>query len=104
MDHRGEVYVPELGEKFIASQKFRIIATQNPRGNGDGRKGLPQSFQSRFTRIVFEPYTHKDLVHIAYSTSIGSLPRSVIEKLVSTVNLLQVCKLLDFFLCEGLLQ
>lgn len=39
LDHRGEVYIPELDRTFKRDPEFRIFAAQNPTGQGGGRKG-----------------------------------------------------------------
>ena len=52
LDHRGEVFVPELGRTFhIQHERTRIFACQNPLNQGGGRKGLPRSFLNRFTQV-----------------------------------------------------
>lgn len=52
LDHRGELYIPDLGRTFIIeSQKTRIFACQNPLNEGSGRKGLPKSFLNRFLQV-----------------------------------------------------
>ena len=52
LDHRAEVYVPELGKTFhIQHEKTRLFACQNPLNQGGGRKGLPRSFLNRFTQV-----------------------------------------------------
>ena len=52
LDHRAEVYVPELGMTFhIQHEKTRLFACQNPLHQGGGRKGLPRSFLNRFTQV-----------------------------------------------------
>lgn len=50
LDHRGSVYIPELGRTFKCHPEFRIFAAQNPLGQGGGRKGLPKSLLNRFTK------------------------------------------------------
>ncbi|KAF7308633.1 Midasin [Mycena chlorophos] len=50
LDHRGTVYIPELGRSFTRHPDFRIFAAQNPLQQGGGRKGLPKSFVNRFTK------------------------------------------------------
>eukprot|EP00756_Hemistasia_phaeocysticola_P036863 Hpha_TRINITY_DN16665_c0_g13::TRINITY_DN16665_c0_g13_i1::g.182220::m.182220/K14572/MDN1, REA1; midasin len=64
LDHRGELFVPELGKAFRPSQGFRLFGCQNPLGQGGGRKGLPRSFLNRFTRVWVEPFCRQDLVQI----------------------------------------
>ncbi|KAJ0024824.1 hypothetical protein Pint_07314 [Pistacia integerrima] len=44
LDHRGEVFIPELGLTFRCPPSFRDLACQNPSYQGGGRKGLPRSF------------------------------------------------------------
>lgn len=53
-DHRGEIYVPELGMSFqVQHEKTKIFGCQNPFRQGGGRKGLPRSFLNRFTQVDF---------------------------------------------------
>lgn len=67
LDHRGEVYVPELNKTFKLDKKTRIFASQNPLRQGGGRKGLPQSFLNRFTKVYLRSLNSKDLCHIIYA-------------------------------------
>ena len=60
LDHRAEVFVPELGETFRCPPTFRVFAAQNPVQEGGGRKGLPKSFLNRFTRVHVEPMEKAD--------------------------------------------
>ena len=54
LDHRAEVYIPELGMTFkVQHEKTRLFACQNPLNQGGGRKGLPRSFLNRFTQVRF---------------------------------------------------
>ncbi|THH20578.1 hypothetical protein EW146_g790 [Bondarzewia mesenterica] len=64
LDHRGTVYLPELGRSFTRHPSFRIFAAQNPIHQGGGRKGLPKSFVNRFTKVFIEPLTPVDLLEI----------------------------------------
>ncbi|KAK0528599.1 AAA ATPase midasin [Tilletia horrida] len=64
LDHRGTVYVPELGRSFDKHPDFRIFAAQNPIGQGGGRKGLPQSFLNRFTKVYVHELTDSDMLSI----------------------------------------
>ena len=52
LDHRGEVFVPELGMSFKVTIGTKIFASQNPMSQGGGRKGLPKSFLNRFTKVI----------------------------------------------------
>ncbi|CAN0582223.1 unnamed protein product, partial [Ectocarpus sp. 12 AP-2014] len=65
LDHRAEVYIPELGRSFRCPSTFKVFAAQNPLGQGGGRKGLPRSFLSRFTKVYVDPLTPDDLLYIA---------------------------------------
>ncbi|CAE6520032.1 unnamed protein product [Rhizoctonia solani] len=61
LDHRGAVFVPELGREFTKHPNFRVFAAQNPLGQGGGRKGLPKSFVNRFTKVYVEALSRDDL-------------------------------------------
>ncbi|KAG8091817.1 hypothetical protein GUJ93_ZPchr0012g21118 [Zizania palustris] len=50
LDHRAEVFIPELGQTYKCPPSFRVFACQNPSSQGGGRKGLPKSFLNRFTK------------------------------------------------------
>jgi midasin len=65
LDHRGTVYVPELGRSFLRHPSFRIFAAQNPIQQGGGRKGLPKSYVNRFTKVFVDPLTATDLLLIS---------------------------------------
>ncbi|KAH9936525.1 uncharacterized protein B0H18DRAFT_1206806 [Fomitopsis serialis] len=64
LDHRGTVYIPELGRSFARHPSFRIFAAQNPLSQGGGRKGLPKSFVNRFTKVYVQELTPSDLLLI----------------------------------------
>lgn len=65
LDHRGQVYIPELDRTFSRHPNFRIFAAQNPLGQGGGRKGLPRSFLDRFSVVHMEELDSVDLNAIA---------------------------------------
>ena len=65
LDHRAEVYIPELAQTFACPPSFRIFAAQNPVQEGGGRRGLPKSFLNRFTRVHVESLCSQDLAFIA---------------------------------------
>lgn len=88
LDHRGEIFIPEIGMSFKAGKSFRVFATQNPYGHGGGRKGLPRSFISRFSKIILSPYSTEDLLSIIYTTIPTRLPKSLIEDMVSVCSML----------------
>ncbi|KAG5350591.1 hypothetical protein C0989_010243 [Termitomyces sp. Mn162] len=66
LDHRGTVYIPELGRSFVRHPNFRIFAAQNPLHQGGGRKGLPKSFVNRFTKVYVEELTPSDLLLVCH--------------------------------------
>lgn len=61
LDHRGSVFIPELGRTFERHPSFRIFAAQNPIHQGGGRKGLPKSFMNRFTKVYVQELSTKDV-------------------------------------------
>lgn len=64
LDHRGMVYIPELGRTFVCHPDFRVFAAQNPLKQGGGRKGLPKSFLNRFTKVYIQELSAADLLLI----------------------------------------
>ncbi|EPQ27974.1 uncharacterized protein PFL1_04301 [Pseudozyma flocculosa PF-1] len=64
LDHRGTVFLPELGRSFTKHPSFRLFAAQNPHHQGGGRKGLPKSFLNRFTKVHIEELTPDDILEI----------------------------------------
>ena len=69
LDHRGEIYVPELNRTFNISDtngtnRTRIFGCQNPPRDGGQRKNLPKSFLNRFIKVYLNDYTESDLVAI----------------------------------------
>lgn len=67
LDHRGEIYIPELNKSFsINRSTSRIFACQNPYQQGAARKGLPQSFLNRFTSIYIKSHSSDDLIAIIH--------------------------------------
>lgn len=65
LDHRAEVFIPELGRTFHCPPTFRLFAAQNPVNEGGGRRGLPKSFLNRFTRVHVELLQPSDIAFIA---------------------------------------
>lgn len=83
LDHRAEVYIPELGRSFaVQAGKTRLFACQNPVIQGGGRKGLPKSFLNRFTQVYVEPLGKADLLYITQSMY-PQIPRHVVHTMVS---------------------
>lgn len=64
LDHRGSAYIPELNKTFQLKAQTRIFASQNPFRQGGGRKGLPQSFLNRFTKVYLRKLNTADLLHV----------------------------------------
>jgi midasin len=61
LDHREQVYIPELNQTFDCPSSFRVFAAQNPFHQGGGRKGLPKSFMNRFTAVTVAELLETDL-------------------------------------------
>ncbi|WWC86817.1 uncharacterized protein L201_001696 [Kwoniella dendrophila CBS 6074] len=80
LDHRGTVYIPELGKSFDRHPDFRVFAAQNPLQQGGGRKGLPKSFLNRFTKVYLQEHTSEDLMIIC--KDLHPLPKDIIEKMI----------------------
>jgi hypothetical protein len=74
LDHRAQVFIPELGAAFACPPGFRLFAAQNPAGEGGGRRGLPRSFLSRFTRVHVEALGPADLDFISGARLFRRLP------------------------------
>lgn len=84
LDHRGEVYIPELDRTFTKSPNFRVFAAQNPQGQGGGRKGLPKSFVNRFTTVFVDALSYDDLkvINIMYLDRIKNITESELEHII----------------------
>ena len=67
LDHRGQVYIPELDRSFFKHRQFTLFAAQNPHAQGGGRKGLPASFVNRFTLVYADSLITEDMVQISAS-------------------------------------
>ncbi|RYH29633.1 hypothetical protein EON65_07835 [archaeon] len=91
-DHREQVYLPDIGQTVQCSPSFRVFTAQNPMTEGGGRKGLPASFLSRFTRVFMESLTTSDITRIlitAYSDDFNCLhsgPESTNSLIVRMVD------------------
>ncbi|KAA8540262.1 hypothetical protein F0562_024175 [Nyssa sinensis] len=81
LDHRAEVFIPELGLTFKCPPSFRVFACQNPSYQGGGRKGLPKSFLNRFTKVYVDELVDEDYVFICNSLY-PSIPRPTLSKLI----------------------
>ncbi|KAK4741715.1 hypothetical protein SAY87_025303 [Trapa incisa] len=81
LDHRAEVYIPELDQTFTCPPSFRVFACQNPPSQGGGRKGLPKSFLNRFTKVYVDELVEED--YLSISTSLfPSIPKPILLKLI----------------------
>lgn len=67
LDHRGEIFIPELGKTFKVKQETKLFACQNPLRQGGARRGLPLSFLNRFTQVYIDTLTKDDLIYILES-------------------------------------
>ncbi|CAF1119887.1 unnamed protein product, partial [Rotaria sordida] len=87
LDHRGEIYIPELNRTFYIHDKerhipLRIFACQNPYGQVSGRKGLPKSFLNRFTTIYFSLLERIDLKIICQQLY-DQISEDIIDKMLN---------------------
>ncbi|SPO01153.1 related to midasin (AAA ATPase) [Cephalotrichum gorgonifer] len=85
LDHRGEVYISELGQTFKRHPDFRLFAAQNPHHQGGGRKGLPSSFVNRFIVVYADVFSNEDLRLIASRKS-PDIPPETIQKLIDFIT------------------
>ncbi|KYM78871.1 Midasin [Atta colombica] len=84
-DHRGEIYVPELGKTFSVKPGTRLFGCQNPLRQGGARRGLPRSFLNRFTQISVAALMEDDLKFIL-SVQFPQLPIELINHMVQFNN------------------
>ncbi|KAJ3606919.1 hypothetical protein NHX12_026435, partial [Muraenolepis orangiensis] len=88
LDHRAEVYVPELGMSFhVQHNKTRIFCCQNPFTQGGGRRGLPRSFLNRFSQVFVDQLTSGDLQFIGDSM-FPNIDKEIMSKMVEFSNTL----------------
>nr|XP_023017788.1 midasin [Leptinotarsa decemlineata] len=81
LDHRGEIYIPELGKTFFVQPGTKFFGCQNPLKQGGCRRGLPQSFLNRFIQVYVNSLTDRDLHHIL-SNQFNHLPSEIITKMI----------------------
>lgn len=81
LDHRGEIFIPELGKVFQVKDGTRFFACQNPLKQGGSRRGLPQSFLNRFIQVYVNPLTNEDL-YLILNDQFSELGHAVIEKML----------------------
>jgi midasin len=87
LDHRAEVFIPELNANFKCAQGFRIFGAQNPLQEGGGRKGLPKSFLNRFSRVHVELLQRSDLLFIA-GVLYPTMPSELLQHMVEFLHVL----------------
>lgn len=87
LDHRRSLFIPELMLSIKSPDTLRIFGTQNPRSQGSGRKGLPQSFINRFLNVYINVLKNEDYNWIL-SNLFTNIPRYILEYIfVSTEKL-----------------
>lgn len=82
LDHRGTVYIPELGRSFTRHPNFRIFAAQNPLHQGGGRKGLPKSFLNRFTKVYVRELSPSDY-HLICAHLFPAYPSDALNRMIT---------------------
>ncbi|XP_077262322.1 midasin [Temnothorax americanus] len=80
-DHRGEIYIPELGKTFSVKPGTRLFGCQNPLRQGGARRGLPRSFLNRFTQVSIDALMQDDLMFIL-GVQFPQLPVELINAMV----------------------
>ncbi|XP_041985023.1 midasin [Aricia agestis] len=81
LDHRGEIFIPELGKTFKVKQQTKLFACQNPLKQGGARRGLPVSFLNRFTQVYIDTLTKEDLLYIV-EAHYNQIPKDILHKIV----------------------
>ncbi|KAJ3654813.1 hypothetical protein Zmor_013972 [Zophobas morio] len=81
LDHRGEIFIPELGKTFHVKPGTRFFACQNPLKQGGSRRGLPQSFLNRFIQVYVTSLTDADL-HLILKNQFPNLCPELLEKML----------------------
>ncbi|KAF7800661.1 midasin [Senna tora] len=82
LDHRAEVFIPELGHTYKCPSSFRVFACQNPSHQGGGRKGLPRSFLNRFAKVYVDELVADDYLSICES-KFSRISRPLLSKLIA---------------------
>ncbi|CAN8073835.1 unnamed protein product [Agarophyton chilense] len=88
LDHRRVIFVPETNEAVPAHKFFRVFGAQNPVHGGGGRRGLPQSFLNRFTRVIVDAPSSEDILCIIKSVY-NMIPENVSKNIVRTLALMK---------------
>ncbi|CAG9859623.1 unnamed protein product [Phyllotreta striolata] len=82
LDHRGEIFIPELGKTFRVRPGTRFFGCQNPAKQGGSRRGLPRSFLNRFIQVYVDSLSEEDLLCIIRARY-RDLPASLLRKMVA---------------------
>ena len=82
LDHRSEMYIPELNQTVHPPPSFRVFAAQNPMAQGGGRRGLPASFLNRFTKVQLDVLSREDLLCVGRAVWSG-VRAGLMERMVS---------------------
>lgn len=85
LDHRRELYVPEIKETVHAHFSFRVFGAQNPASDGGGRRGLPKSFLNRFVKVWVEPPDVNDVRTILFASH-PMIAQDVICKIIALLD------------------
>ena len=85
-DHREEIFIPDIGLKFKRPDNFRVFCAQNPMTEGGGRKGLPKSFLTRFTRVFLDSMTEDEMTDICIQKFNQYLPVTITELIPKIVR------------------
>lgn len=91
LDHRKEVYIPDLDETFRCHRDFKIFGAQNPLREGGDRKGLPKSFLNRFTRVYVDEMKANDYYQIV-GNAYPSLHPVLREMVSTTITINKMCQ------------
>eukprot|EP00762_Andalucia_godoyi_P001029 ANDGO_02023.mRNA.1 Midasin len=86
LDHRKQIFVPELGATITAAPQFRVFAAQNPVSGGGGRKGLPQSFLNRFVLVSVPEMSREDVLSILSSVYESCVSESERDHMVAVME------------------
>lgn len=89
LDHRREIYIPELDRTVKCGSTFRLFAAQNPTSGGGGRRGLPRSFLNRFSRILVDQLTIDDFECIM-KDGFESIGADIIEQMIRLMKKVKV--------------
>lgn len=85
LDHRGEIFVPELNKTFTVTANTKIFACQNPLRQGGARRGLPKSFLNRFTQVYIDTLSSADLEFILIS-QYPLIPQNLLSAMIKFNN------------------